>query len=88
MWLDGFTVQNLELFESNSFGGTSTLDIIDKTSSPMGGRLLRSYLALPLLDIGLITKRHNAVEALLELPDFLESLIEVLQEMPDIERVQ
>ena len=87
MWLDGFTVQNLELFKSNSFGGTSTLDIIDKTASPMGGRLLRSYLALPILDIGLITKRHNAVEALLELPDFLESLIEVLQEMPDIERL-
>lgn len=87
MWLDGFTVQNLELFKSNSFGGTSTLDIIDKTASPMGGRLLRSYLALPILDIGLITKRHNAVEALLELPDFLESLIDVLQEMPDIERL-
>ena len=87
MWLDGFTVQNLELFKSNSFGGTSTLDIIDKTASPMGGRLLRSYLALPILDIRLITKRHNAVEALLELPDFLESLIEVLQEMPDIERL-
>ena len=87
MWLDGFTVQNLELFKSNSLGGTSTLDVIDRTTSPMGGRLLRSYLALPILDIGLITKRHNAVEALLRLPDFLESLIEVLQGMPDIERL-
>ncbi|MEC8458762.1 MAG: DNA mismatch repair protein MutS [Bacteroidota bacterium] len=87
MCLDGFTVQNLELFKSNSLGGTSTLDVIDKTASPMGGRLLRSYLALPILDIGLITKRHNAVEALLGLPDFLESLIEVLQGMPDIERL-
>ncbi len=87
MWLDGFTVQNLELFKSNSLGGTCTLDVIDRTTSPMGGRLLRSYLALPILDIGLITKRHNAVEALLRLPDFLESLIEVLQGMPDIERL-
>ena len=87
MWLDGFTVQNLELFKSNSPGGTSTLDIIDKTTSPMGGRLLRSYLALPMLDKGVIAKRHDAVEALLEIPDFLESLIDVLQGMPDIERL-
>ncbi len=87
MWLDGFTVQNLELFKSNSQGGTSTLDIIDKTTSPMGGRLLRSYLALPMLDKGLIAKRHDAVEALLEIPDFLESLIDVLQGMPDLERL-
>lgn len=87
MWLDGFTVQNLELFKSNSPGGTSTLDIIDKTTSPMGGRLLRSYLALPMLNKGLIAKRHDAVEALLEIPDFLESLIDVLQGMPDLERL-
>jgi DNA mismatch repair protein MutS len=87
MWLDGFTVQNLELFKSNSPGGTCTLDVIDKTTSPMGGRLLRSYLALPLLDKGLITKRHDAVESLLEIPDFLASLIEVLQGMPDLERL-
>ena len=87
MWLDGFTVQNLELFKSNSPGGTSTLDVIDKTTSPMGGRLLRSYLALPMLDKGLIAKRHDAVEALLEIPDFLESLIDVLQGMPDLERL-
>ncbi len=87
MWLDGFTVQNLELFKSNSPGGTSTLDIIDKTTSPMGGRLLRSYLALPMLDKGLIAKRHDAVEALLEIPDFLESLLDVLQGMPDLERL-
>lgn len=87
MWLDGFTVQNLELFKSNSPGGTSTLDIIDQTTSPMGGRLLRSYLALPMLDKGVIAKRHDAVEALLEIPDFLESLIDVLQGMPDLERL-
>ena len=87
MWLDGFTVQNLELFKSNSPGGTSTLDIIDQTTSPMGGRLLRSYLALPMLDKGLIAKRHDAVEALLEIPDFLESIIDVLQGMPDLERL-
>ncbi|MAZ97569.1 MAG: DNA mismatch repair protein MutS [Flavobacteriales bacterium] len=87
MWLDGFTVQNLELFKSNSPGGTSTLDIIDKTTSPMGGRLLRTYLALPMLNKDLISKRHDAVEALLELPDFLNSLVEVLQGMPDIERI-
>lgn len=87
MWLDGFTVQNLELFKSNSPGGTSTLDVIDKTTSPMGGRLLRSYLALPMLDKGLIAKRHDAVEALLEIPDFLESLIDVLHGMPDLERL-
>ena len=87
MWLDGFTVSNLELFASNAPGGTSTLDIIDKTISPMGGRLLRTFLALPLLNTETITKRHNAVEALLEEPDLMDALSDALKGMPDIERL-
>ena len=87
MWLDGFTVSNLELFASNAPGGTSTLDIIDKTISPMGGRLLRTFLALPLLNTETITKRHNAVEALLEEPDLMDALFDALKGMPDIERL-
>ena len=87
MWLDGFTVSNLELFATNSPGGTSTLDIIDKTTSPMGGRLLRTYLALPLLDKAVIGKRHEAVAELLEEPDLMEALKEALEGMPDIERL-
>lgn len=87
MWLDGFTVSNLELFASNAPGGTSTLDIIDKTISPMGGRLLRTFLALPLLNTETITKRHNAVEALLEESDLMDALSVALSGMPDIERL-
>ena len=87
MWLDGFTVSNLELFATNSPGGTSTLDIIDKTTSPMGGRLLRTYLALPLLDKAVIGKRHDAVAELLEEPDLMDALKEALEGMPDIERL-
>ncbi|MBA4737863.1 MAG: DNA mismatch repair protein MutS, partial [Cryomorphaceae bacterium] len=74
-------------FSSNSPGGTSTLDIIDKTISPMGGRLLRTFLALPLLNTESITKRHNAVEALLEEPDLMDALSDALKGMPDIERL-
>lgn len=87
MWLDGFTVSNLELFATNSPGGTSTLDIIDKTTSPMGGRLLRTYLALPLLDKAVIGKRHDAVAELLEEPDLMDALKVALEGMPDIERL-
>ncbi|HCP40834.1 MAG TPA: DNA mismatch repair protein MutS [Cryomorphaceae bacterium] len=87
MWLDAFTVSNLELFASNAPGGATTLDIIDKTISPLGGRLLRTFLALPLLNIETINKRHNAVEALLEEPHLMDALSDALKGMPDIERL-
>jgi len=87
MWLDGFTVQNLELFYPSSPGGVSTLDIIDQTGTPMGGRLLRTWMSLPLLSIDQITARHEAVSQLLEMPEVREQLRAVLHGLPDMERL-
>ena len=87
MWLDGFTVQNLELFYPSSRGGTSTLDILDQTMSPMGGRLLRTWLSLPLLDVDHIGKRHDAVGQFLEQPDVADALRQTLAGLPDMERL-
>lgn len=87
MWLDGFTVQNLELFQPSSPGGTSLLKVIDRTATAMGGRLLRSWLALPLLSKEALDERHHAVHQLLEVPAVAEELRDQLQGMPDIERL-
>ncbi len=87
MWLDGFTIQNLELFQPSSASGVSTLDVIDTTISPMGGRLLRSYLALPLLEEREITARQNTIEGFLEAPSLREDIRTALKGLPDMERL-
>lgn len=87
MWLDGFTIQNLELFQPSNTSGVSTLDVIDTTISPMGGRLLRSYLALPLLEEREITARQNTVEGFLEDPSLREDIRTALKGLPDMERL-
>jgi DNA mismatch repair protein MutS len=56
VWMDRFTIRNLELFQSNTFNGVPLIDILDKTISPMGGRLLKRWLALPLKDAERIKK--------------------------------
>ena len=87
MWLDGFTVQNLELFYPSSPGGVSTLTIIDQTGTPMGGRLLRTWMSLPLLNKDQITARQEAISQLLEMPEVREQLRSVLNGLPDMERL-
>jgi len=87
MWLDGFTIQNLELFHPSTGSGVSTLKVIDVTVSPMGGRLLRSYLALPLLDQRDIARRQDAVEGFLNDAALRESLRSTLKALPDMERL-
>ena len=87
MWLDGFTVQNLELFYPSSPGGVSTLTIIDETGTPMGGRLLRTWMSLPLLNKDQITARQEAISQLLEMPEVREQLRTVLNGLPDMERL-
>ncbi|MDC1232983.1 DNA mismatch repair protein MutS [Schleiferiaceae bacterium] len=87
MWLDGFTVQNLELFYPSSPGGVSTLTIIDQTGTPMGGRLLRTWMSLPLLNKDQITARQEAISQLLEMPEVREQLRAVLHGLPDMERL-
>ncbi len=87
MWLDGFTAQNLELFYPNAAGGVALIDVIDYTQSAMGGRLLRNWISLPLLDQQSIASRHQTVGQLLEQPDVREALGSALSGMPDIERL-
>ena len=87
MWLDGFTAQNLELFYPNAAGGVALIDVIDDTQSAMGGRLLRNWISLPLLDQQAIAARHQTVGQLLEQPDVREALGSALSGMPDIERL-
>ena len=87
MWLDGFTTQNLELFYPNAPGGVALFDIIDRTESAMGGRLLRHWISLPLLDTDRISARLDTVDQLLEQPDVRDELSGLLSGMPDMERL-
>lgn len=87
MWLDGFTAQNLELFYPNASGGVALIDVVDRTESAMGGRLLRHWISLPLLDTDRIGARLDTVDQLLEQPDVRDELSGLLSGMPDMERL-
>lgn len=89
MTLDGFTVRNLEVFQSLASQGThgTLLDVIDETATPGGGRLLRRWLARPLCDLKRIQRRHDTVAALCENPQVLSQLRDQLQRLVDLERV-
>jgi len=67
VWLDRFTVRNLEIFYPNSIEGKSLIDVIDRTISPMGGRLLKRWLALPSTEKKLILQRHNIVQHFIDI---------------------
>ena len=62
--MDSFTIKNLELFSSTNQGAITLIDIVDKTKSPMGSRMIRRWLALPLKDSKEISDRHKIVEEL------------------------
>lgn len=87
LWMDRFTIRNLELFRSNSPEGKSLLDVINHSSSAMGSRLLHRWLAMPLIDLELLERRHQAVDFFYHQPDVLEEVREALQEMGDLERL-
>ena len=87
VWLDRFTVRNLELVEPAAPGGVTLLDVIDKTSSPMGARLLRSWLTMPSKDLQEITARQDAVEALLADRELASTLSDRIADMGDMERI-
>jgi DNA mismatch repair protein MutS len=87
VWLDRFTIRNLELVNPQQEGGIPLVSILDKTVSPMGARLLRKWLVLPLTDIARITERHEAVAYFLEQEDLAETIRELLKAMGDLERL-
>ncbi|MDX8552367.1 DNA mismatch repair protein MutS [Tenacibaculum sp. 1B UA] len=87
VWMDRFTVKNLELYGGNSVNSVSLLDVIDKTISPMGGRLLKRWLALPLKDLAQIQQRHELVKFLIDDDAFSETVSYQLKQVSDIERL-
>ena len=87
VWMDRFTTRNLELFYSNNLNAVTLIDVIDKTISPMGGRLLKRWLALPLKDINEISKRHEVVKFLMEDLNSLNQIQLHVKLIGDIERL-
>lgn len=85
--LDKFTIRSLELAGSMNEGGSSLLQIIDRTTSPMGARLLRRWVLFPLKDAAPIRERHAAVEYFFRHPDMKETLEENLRLIGDLERI-
>ena len=85
--LDKFTVRNLELMGSMNDGGSSLLNVIDKTISPMGARLLKRWMVFPLKDVQPINERLNVVEYFFRQPDFKELIEEQLHLIGDLERI-
>ena len=87
IWMDRFTVRNLELYHASSHNAVTLLDVIDKTISPMGGRLLKRWLALPLKDVKKIQHRHELVKHFIENDSFSETIKFQLHQISDIERL-
>ena len=87
VWLDRFTIRNLELFRPNSVEGKCLIDVIDRTLSPMGGRLLKRWVALPSCEKDVIISRHNIVEFLISDEKMNELIHNVISNLSDIERL-
>ncbi|MEN8957616.1 MAG: DNA mismatch repair protein MutS, partial [Flavobacteriales bacterium] len=87
VWLDRFTIRNLELISSNNQDATTLIDIIDKTVSPMGGRLMKRWMLLPLKNTATIAKRHNVVEGLVNNKELLIDLTNNISQVSDLERL-
>ncbi len=85
--LDKFTIRSLELVSTMQEGGTSLLDVIDRTVSPMGSRLLRRWLVFPLKDEKPINERLDVVDYFFRNPAFREVIDEQLQQIGDLERI-
>ena len=87
VWMDRFTIRNLELYNSNSPDGVSLLDVIDHTQSPMGSRLLKRWLAMPLKKVSSIEDRQLTVQAFMKKHELGEEVSQLLQEIHDLERL-
>ena len=87
VWMDRFTIRNLELYHSYNPNAVTLLDVIDRTLSPMGGRLLKRWLALPLKDIHKIRNRHEVVSYLKENQPILKNIQHQIKQISDLERL-
>jgi DNA mismatch repair protein MutS len=87
VWMDRFTIRNLELYHSYNPNAVTLLDVIDRTLSPMGGRLLKRWLALPLKDANKIKGRHDVVFYLKSNPEILHNIQYQIKQISDLERL-
>jgi len=87
VWLDRFTVRNLELVQPQHLGGVPLIDILDQTVTPMGARLLRKWVVLPLKEPVQIQRRLDTVEGLLDNPELLGEIGQQLRQINDLERL-
>ncbi len=87
VWLDRFTIRNLELVQSQQIEGVPLIEILDHTKTPMGARLLKKWLILPLKELTPIQERLDTVQLLVNNPDFANELNEELKPIGDLERL-
>lgn len=87
VWMDKFTIKNLELYSSPHYNAVTLIDVIDYTKSAMGSRLLKRWLALPLVDQREIEKRHDVVSYFYETQDVLSKVQSYINSICDIERL-
>ncbi len=87
VWMDRFTIRNLELYNSAAQNAVTLLDVIDNTISPMGGRMLKRWLALPLKNAEKIRKRHQVVDYLISHPEVLQKIQHHIKQISDLERL-
>ena len=88
VWVDKFTIRNLELFSSNgSREKCAFADVVDRTLTPMGGRLLKRWIALPIKEIDRINERLDVVQRFYDEPDLAESVAEQISQVGDLERI-
>ncbi len=87
VWLDRFTVRNLELVHPLNEGGKTLASVIDKTLTPMGARMMRRWITFPLKNVSAINNRLNVVDRFIELPELKDQLDESVAELGDLERL-
>ncbi|MFS4482366.1 DNA mismatch repair protein MutS [Hyunsoonleella sp. 2307UL5-6] len=87
VWMDKFTIRNLELYNSTNNNAVTLLNVIDKTISPMGGRLLKRWLALPLKNVKKIKQRHEVVNFLVKQDEILQNTQNHIKHIGDLERL-
>ncbi|WP_419213824.1 DNA mismatch repair protein MutS [Maribacter sp. X9] len=87
IWMDRFTIKNLELYHSTNINAVTLLDVIDKTISPMGGRMIKRWLALPLKNLEKIKRRQQIVSFLFDQEEILEKFQHHIKQMGDLERL-
>ena len=87
VWLDKFTIKNLELFHSPYEGARTLIDIMDRTISPMGGRLLKRWISLPLKDIQPVNERLDIVQYFVENTSVKDEIAGLIRQVGDLERL-